>query len=214
MQYNSSLNLGDELGIYSTNVGTGVSLSSFMTAVTIFFVGILITKFGTFDDSIRIPILFLIVSTFGFLYSAMIYSNATGKLVRLKPGNFQKNMHIGDVLSEYFGVYFLILSIPLAIQAITTDNFLKIATLVVSMSGLIFYHYSKFSVMEAHFKKTHYYILMIILLLEISGFTLQKSNSSIFLIISIMQILFFLILSTISLRRKELDRIWEWKILT
>ncbi len=209
MQYSPTINLGDELGVYSTNVGTGVSLSSFMTAVTIFFVGILITKFESFDDSIRIPIFFLIISTFGFLYSAMIYSNATGKLIRLKPENFQKNMHIGDVLSEYFGVYFLILSIPLAIQAITTDNFLKIATLIVSMVGLVFYHYSKFSVMEAHFKKSHYYLLLIILIFETSSFVMQTSHNSSYLIFSLLQVLFFLIIATISLKRKELDKIWE-----
>jgi hypothetical protein len=199
---------GDNLGVLSTNVGTGVSLASFMSAVTIFFVGLLITRFESFDDSIRIPILFLIISTFGFLYSALIYSNSTGELIRLKRKRFQKDMHYGDVMSEYCGVYFLVLSIPLAINAISSDGFLRYSTLVVSLIGLILYHKSGFSVMEAYLKKGHYGWLSAIIVLEIAMFFSQINFASSFLILAIMQLITFGIITYKSLTHKDLENLW------
>ena len=121
------------LSLYQDEVQVGVSVTSFMTGVTIFFVGLLITKFDSYDTSIKIPILFLILSAFGFLYSTLILANTSSELSRLRTDRFHKSMNLGDSIGEYIGVYFLVLAIPLVINVITNDSFLRISTLLVSL---------------------------------------------------------------------------------
>lgn len=81
--------------LIQAEIQTSVSLTSFLTAVTIFFVGLLITQFNSFEPSIKIPILFLIISTFGFLYSTLIYANASGKVSRLNQSDVNKDIVLG-----------------------------------------------------------------------------------------------------------------------
>ena len=162
------------LSLYQDEVQVGVSVTSFMTGVTIFFVGLLITKFDSYDTSIKIPILFLILSAFGFLYSTLILANTSSQLSRLRTDTFHKSMNLGDSIGEYIGVYFLVLAIPLVINVITNDSFLRISTLLVSLGGLLIYHISGFSIMQDHYKKAHYILLFLILVLEVLLFITQK----------------------------------------
>lgn len=142
----------EDLNLYQMEIQTSVSFTAFMTAVTSFFLGLLITRLGGINLTIKIPILFLIVSTFGFLYSTIIYSNASGEITRLNNKKAKSYMLIGNVLSEYIGVYLLVLSIPLVINAITSDVFLRITTLVVVVVGLFFYSISQFSIAHRYLK--------------------------------------------------------------
>ena len=66
----------NQFGLYQTHVQTNVNLTAFMTGVVTFFVGFLLTSFHDYDISIKIPIAFLIIAIFGFLYSTLIYANA------------------------------------------------------------------------------------------------------------------------------------------
>ncbi len=191
------------LEVLSGEVQVGVSFTAFMTAVTIFFVGLLITKFESFDISIKIPILFLIISTFGFLYSTLIYANASGILSKMVIKNFDKNMLIGDVLSEYLGVYFLVLAIPLVINVITIDSFLRIATLIVALGGLLIYHLSGFSLMDRHFKRKHYWYLSLVIILEIALFYTQIYNLIYFVPLAVILILIILLLGFFASRDEK-----------
>ena len=191
------------LEVLSSEVSVGVSFTAFMTAVTIFFVGLLITKFESFDLSIKIPILFLIISTFGFLYSTLIYANASGTLSKMLIKNFDKNMLIGDVLSEYLGVYFLVLAVPLVINVITTDSFLRIATLIVALGGLLIYHISGFSLMDRHFKRKHYWYLFLIIILEITLFYTQIYDLIYFVPLAVVLIIIILLLTFFSSRGEK-----------
>jgi hypothetical protein len=182
------------LSLYQDEVQTAVNVTSFMTGVTIFFTGLLITRFDSYDISIKIPILFLILSTFGFLYSTLIYANASGDLARLKAERFHKEMNLGDSIGEYIGVYFLVLSIPLVMNVITNDVFLRVATLVVALGGLFVYHISGFSIMQTHYKRKHHLFLSSIALIEILMFFSQK-NISYFVILGVVQIVALLALT-------------------
>ncbi|MBW2993577.1 hypothetical protein KY317_03320 [Candidatus Woesearchaeota archaeon] len=148
----------EDLGIYQTQVQTNVAFTAFMTAVVVFFTGLLLTKFSAYDISIKIPIAFLIISVFGFLYSTLVFANASEAVSKKKIDVFRKHMKLGDILSEYLGVYFLILSIPLVINVITGDLFLRIVTLIASLAGLSIYLFSHLSVMERHFIRGHKFI--------------------------------------------------------
>jgi len=185
------------LSLYQDEVQTSVNVTAFMTGVTIFFTGLLITKFDSYDLSIKIPILFLLISTFGFLYSTLIYANASGEITRYNKGSrFNKNMNIGDSIGEYIGVYFLVLSIPLVINSITTDAFLRLATLIVSLMGLIVYHLSGFSIMERHYPKAHKIILLFIVILEVSLYLTQRTEY--FVYISVIMILYLMTITFFS----------------
>ena len=187
--------------VLQAEIQVSVSITAFMTAVTIFFVGLLIANFDKYNISIKIPILFLIISTFGFLYSTLIYGNASGQVSRLKPEKFNRYMILGNSLSEYIGVYLLILSMPLVINVVTGDLFLKIATLVAALAGLIMYHISGFSIMERNYKKSHYLLLGIIMFLEILLFMLQSAGSFLAMYFAVAIILFVIFLTFFA--RKE-----------
>lgn len=148
----------EDLGLFQTQIQTNVSFTSFFSAVVIFFVGLLLSKFETYDLSIKVPITFLIISVFGFLYATLVFANASEEISQKRVEKFKKHMLLGDALSEYLGIYMLVLSMPLAINVITTDTFLRAATISSALIGLAIYQFSHFSVLERHFKQTHYLI--------------------------------------------------------
>ena len=150
--------------MYLTQSQTNVSFTSFMTAVVVFFTGLLIASFNQFDISIKIPIAFLIISIFGFLYSTLIFANAGGKAVAEDEQAFHRHMFMGDIISEYLGVYLLIFSIPLVIGVITQDTFLEVIAIVSAIAGLAVYQFSGFAIIERHFK--NYRLVSTIILLS------------------------------------------------
>lgn len=193
---------------YSGQISTSMSFSAFMAAVVIFFVGIILSRFSDYDSSIRVPICFLVLATFGFLYSALIYANSSGEVVQGRIKNFKRNMFVGDILSEYFGVYFLVLSIPLAINIIASDMYLRTTVALASLLGFSFYQFSHFSISERHFPKHHKFISLLIIALGIILFSTQMMHSY-FEIFSIVLVIFILGLVTSALRKKEAKRVFE-----
>ena len=129
-------------------ISVGVTFSSLMGAVSLFFTGVLISQYHSFDASIKVPLLFLIISTFSFIFSATIYSNAGTEVTLGKIKTVEKYMIYAKNIVEFLGLYPLILSMPLVIGAVTQDNFLRIATTIVALVGLALYSQSKFSVLE------------------------------------------------------------------
>lgn len=188
----------EDLNLIQSEIGTSVAFTSFFTAVTLFFVGLLITQYKSFDPSVSIPILFLILSTFGFLYSTLIFANASGKIARLDKKDVRKDLTLGNSLSEYFGVYLLVLSIPLVINVITEDYFLKIATIVAALGGLAIYHYAGFSIMGRSFKKVHYIFLLLIVALEGMMYFFQFNDIFYFTSTALVLILLLIMISFLS----------------
>jgi hypothetical protein len=199
------------LGLYQAEVSVDISFTAFFTAVTLFFTGLLLKDFKElslkYTSFIEIPIIFLILSVSGFLYSTLIYANATGKFLKiaskrfakriLNKSEFERCILLGTTISEYLGVYFLILSIPLTINAISDILFLRVIVLIMILLGLWFYHASGFCVMKRHFKKHHFTFLSFIFILETAIFLGQILKNSIIAYISCF-LLIFLILSLAS----------------
>ena len=194
----------EDLGFYQSEIQTGVSFTAFMTAVASFFMGLLITRIDSIDITIKVPILFLIISTVGFLYSTIVYSNASGEITRLDSNKAKDYMLIGNVLSEYFGVYLLVLSVPLVINAITADMFLRIATLFVIVMSLSLYSISQFSIAHRYLKTPRKNLFtFIIVLFEIVIFFAQSTMSPYFTGISIIFLLFIISCAYYFYRLKE-----------
>jgi hypothetical protein len=191
----------EEVNLYSGQIRSNISFSAFMTAVVIFFVGVLLTNFSKYDASVKVPICFLIIGTFGFLYSALIYTNASGEILGKKLANFKRNMFVADVLSEYLGVYLLVLSIPLVINIITPDAFLRVTVALASLLGFAFYQFAHFSISERHFPKTHWFISVLVILLGVILF-FAHINSFYFESLAILPVLFVFGLVVVALRKK------------
>lgn len=167
-----------------------VGFTATFTAAVTFFTGIIISQYKSFDPSINIPTLMLIISTFGFLYSTLVYSNISGILLH---GKFQKAARcaiLGNILSEYLGVYFIIFAIPLIINIISQDLVLRLATLAFNMCGLYIYHISGFSIMERHYKKLHMLFMLILIFFEVLLFYFQYANKALFEASALLLILF------------------------
>ena len=139
----------------ATQVQTYVGFTSFMTAVVVFFVGLLLASFKNYDPSIKVPIAYLIISIFGFLYATLIYTGIAAEISNKREQHFKHSMQLGDVISEYLGVYLLIISIPFVIGAITDDPFLRLVSIFAAIIGLIVYQLSHVSMIEQHFSKTN-----------------------------------------------------------
>ena len=81
------------------------------------------------------------------------------------------------MMSEYIGIYLLVLSIPLVINVITTDVFLRIVTLLSSLGGFAIYQFSNFSLLERHFKNSHRKLSSVIVLFGAVLFVSQLYSS-------------------------------------
>lgn len=132
----------------SAEISVGVTFSSLMGAVSLFFTGVLISQYQSFDSTIKVPLLFLIISTFSFIFSATIYSNASTEITLNKLKVVEKYMVYAKNIVEFLGLYPLILSMPLVIGAVTKDGFLRMTTTVVALVGMALYSQSKFSTLE------------------------------------------------------------------
>ncbi|HLC56593.1 MAG TPA: hypothetical protein VJJ23_05130 [Candidatus Nanoarchaeia archaeon] len=191
----------EDLEIYQTQIQTDVGFNGFMTAVVVFFVGLLITQFNSYSLTIKIPISFLIISTFGFLYSTLIFSNAAEEVSQHKVEKFRRHTFLGYIISEYLGVYFLILSIPLVINVITNDLYLRIVTIIFSLAGLAIYQFLHFSILERHFNEKYKAFAWIIFIFGLILFLSQIKNLY-FVQTSIGFILFMLIVIYLAIKQR------------
>src|SRR5581483_9186734 len=92
---------------------TGVTFATFMGAVSLFFTGLLIAQYTTFDKTIRVPVLFLIISTFSYIFSAAIYSNAGTEVTADDISKVRKYLIYANNIFEFLGLYLFILATPL-----------------------------------------------------------------------------------------------------
>lgn len=162
----------EKFSLYQTQIQTYVGFTSFMTAVGVFFVGILLSTFKSYDIDIKVPISFLIISTFGFLFSTLIYTSIAQEISEKREKHLQYLFFLGDAISEYLGIYFLIVSIPLAVGLITKDGFLETIAIVAAVVGLSIYQFSHASMVERHFQDKHkplsWAMIILVLLLFLS----------------------------------------------
>ena len=129
---------------------TSVSFSAFMTGVVTFFAGLLLTRTGGGHDVDRVPLILLFMSIFGFLYSTLMYSNATGNFARLDESDGERALTTGNALSEFLGVYGLVLAMPLAVLAESRDLFLSITVLALAGGGFLVYHALGHSILDRY----------------------------------------------------------------
>ncbi len=154
----------EEKNFLLSQIQTDVSLISFLSVIAVFFIGALIPQFNSYDLSVKIPISFLIVATFAFVFSALILSNASSKISTGDSERAKRHITYGYAISEYLGVFLFVLSVPLAISIITADLYLRIVTFCAAILGMGIYSLGGFSLLEGHFKKSRRLISVIMIL--------------------------------------------------
>lgn len=142
-----------------------VMLTSFMTAVVIFFIGLLLTGDAKLQIRLRVPLVLLFFSAFGFLYSTLIYANASGEIARLKKNMFDRQMTIGNILSEFFGVYCLVFAVPIVVLGYSPDKILSFFVLIISLLSFLIYHLMGYSILERYMKRASFYITLLFMLI-------------------------------------------------
>lgn len=131
-----------------TELSVNVSQSAFFGTVALFFTGILVSQFHSFRPSIKFSILFLVISTFSFIFSAAIYVNGAGELARHNSQKAVQYILVANQISEFLGLYLFVLAIPLALNAITNDSFLRFSVDTTALVGITLYSLSPFSVLS------------------------------------------------------------------
>jgi len=187
-----------------SEIVVGVTFATFMGAVSLFFTGLLIAQYTTFDKTIRVPVLFLIISTFSYIFAAAIYSNAGAEVTSGNTHRVRKYLIYANNIFEFLGLYLFILATPLVIGAVTKDSFLRVATVIVALAGLALYSSSDFSVLHKEMKNVstkHFLTIMLVglaSLLDLSQYSEQNNHflsydyiaTALLIIITIVTIIF------------------------
>jgi len=180
----------------NAQISTGVTYASLLSAASLFFTGILIAQYDSFNATIKVPIIFLIISTFSFVYAATIYSNAGNEITLGKLKTVEKYMIYAKNIVELLGLYLFILATPLVIGAVTKDSFLSITTIAVALVSLTFFSQSKFSVLEKEMSDhdKRYLTSTIVILALLLYFTQASAQNGSLFIYSFVSIVLLVVL--------------------
>lgn len=151
--------------LFMNEASISVMLTSFMTAVVIFFIGLLLTGEPELQMRLRVPLVLLFFSSFGFLYSTLVYANASGEIARLKKNKFDRQMTIGNILSEFFGVYCLVFAVPIVVLGYSPDKILSFFVLIISLFSFLIYHLMGYSILQRYLKRSAFYLALSMILL-------------------------------------------------
>jgi len=180
-----------------------ITFASFMSATSLFFTGILVSQFHSFDATIKIPLLFLIISTFSFVFAASITIHAGGEIAHSRKAYVKKSLLYANNILEFLGLYLFIIATPLVIGAITSDGFLRFATAGVALIGITLYSQSSFSILHKEMHSTlkklivTALIVLISIALYLSQFLAQTSNLSLHSYIAVLLVLLLASMATI-----------------
>jgi hypothetical protein len=195
-------------GLYR-EIDVGVTFASLMSATSLFFTGIIIGQYKSFDPSVRVPLIFLIISTCSFIFSATIFSHAGTEVTLDRAKVVEKYITYAKNIEEFLGLYLLMLAIPMVIGAVTKDSFLRFTTSIIALTGITLYSQSTFSSLQKELSVTKkqfltLLILALSLILYVSQSLVAKNASFVYLVTAIL-LLAVMILTTVnfSLRSKQ-----------
>ena len=120
-------------------LSASIALTSFMTAASAVFLSVILQK-GQ-QSALPMDVLFLFIATFGFLFATLIYSNASGRLARLGTFGYEAQVEIANRVSEYLGVFPLLVAIPLSVSRFLKAGPISWAVAVLALVATTAYHY-------------------------------------------------------------------------
>lgn len=120
-------------------LSASIALTSFMTAASAVFLSVILQK-GQ-KSVLPMDVLFLFIATFGFLFATLIYANASGRLARLGTFGYEAQVEIANRVSEYLGVFPLLVAIPLSVSRFLEAGPISWAVAVLALVATTAYHY-------------------------------------------------------------------------
>jgi hypothetical protein len=171
--YNPRMMNSTEKNLLISQIQTDVSLISILSVISVFFIGALLPQFNSYDLSVKIPISFLIIATFAFLFAALILSNAIQKIREGRSEEVGKYLSCGYAISEYMGVFLFVVSVPIAINIVTEDLYLRIITFCAAILGLAIYEFMGFSLIKDNFSSSHKIFSLLFIIFGIVLFASQ-----------------------------------------
>jgi hypothetical protein len=120
-------------------LSASIALTSFMTAASAVFLGVVLQKGER--TTLPMDVLFLFIATFGFLFATLIYANASGRLARHGTFGYESQVEIANRVSEYLGVFPLLVAIPLSVSRFLEAGPIPWAVAGLALLATIAYHY-------------------------------------------------------------------------
>jgi len=120
-------------------LNASIALASFMTAASAVFLGVILQK-GQ-HSVIPMDVLFLFIATFGFLFATLIYANASGLLARYGTFGYESQVEIANRVSEYLGVFPLLVAIPLSVSRFLKTGPIPWTVAALALTATVAYHY-------------------------------------------------------------------------
>ena len=164
----------------------GVGLMTVLTGISLLFSGIVLNRENI--TPFLLPAIFLIISTFAFFFSALLYANASGLAGRLdiqttkdnKKINAEKALTVGNSISEYLGVFPFLTAVPLSVWALTSDLLITGITLLIDVVLLAYYQFSGIGISRRQLRSDgHRLFSYSFILLMSTGIVLVTQNSGI-----------------------------------
>lgn len=131
----------DVASLQSAETDTGVQFTAGILAAITFLLGISLTV-SKFPDAVRVVLIAAAVAT---TVSLSIYANASGDLTRLRNNVFSQHMKWGNVLSEFGGVYPFLVSLPVALGAVSS-LWVGLGSALFVTAAILVYEHSRLSI--------------------------------------------------------------------
>ena len=133
-------------------MNAGLMTTTVMSAVVVFLAGSLLVA-----NSVRPEpaLVLLATSALGFIVATLLYANTYAWLLDPPDSSrFHAQIHRANVVSECFGVYCLILAIPVTVVSVTTNGAVRWFVAAITLLALVGYQLSGASLLQ-HYLARH-----------------------------------------------------------
>lgn len=181
--------------------GASLSLVTVILTISALLLAIITTQKDT--SIYYLNYYYLILCFFGTLYSAMFYGNATATGPRLNRTQGIGPMQYGNISSEYWGLFPLIICIPCLVLAFSNDLLLSGIVLLIDIFWFAMYQFSKHDMLSRYFKGNKLVAVSALMICLIAAnWIAQYSNNNMYkiciVIITTITLLFFSIVGLIN----------------
>jgi hypothetical protein len=143
---------GSERDLQIARMNAGLMTTTVMAAVVVFLAGALLAAHSVRPDA---ALILLSTSALGFIVATLLYANTYAWL--LDPADdarFHAQIHRANVVSECFGVYCLLLAIPVTIVSVTRNDAVRWFVAAVTLLAIVGYQLSGASLLS-HYLAQH-----------------------------------------------------------
>ncbi|GGN76715.1 GNAT family N-acetyltransferase [Nocardia rhizosphaerihabitans] len=132
----------DLAGLEAEETATSVTFAGTVLAAITFVLGTSLSS-SSYPDPARALLLAAVLAT---TMALVVYTNAAGDIARLRSHAFDLHMRVGNILSEFGGVYPFLISLPITFFVVTKSVYAGAVAAGVFAVTLTIYERSRFSI--------------------------------------------------------------------